>query len=329
MNIIIKKNIPLAPLTTFKIGGPAKFFIEVKTREDLSEAAEWAKENKEKLFILGGGSNILISDKGVDGLVVKLANNEITIKGERIECGAGASLAKTASMAIADNLSGLEWTVGIPGATIGGAARGNAEAFDAPIGNIIETVEVFDLQKNLPPHRNAQGINSRCGGKFITLSNRDCKFAYRSSIFKENKNYIIWQLVLKLKKEKPEIIQELVKKSIEHRSGKYPKLPNAGSIFKNIPAEVFKKQNPMLYDKIMEGKITRLNNIGAGLLIDTLGLKGKTIGGAKISLEHANFIVNTGKATAEDVVMLVSYIKQQVRDRLKIQLQEEIRYLGF
>jgi UDP-N-acetylmuramate dehydrogenase len=313
MSINIQQNIPLAPLTTFKIGGRAKFFIEVKTREDLSEAAEWAKEKGEKLYILGGGSNILINDKGVDGLVVKMANNDITIKGERIECGAGASLAKTASMAIAENLSGMEWTVGIPGATLGGAARGNAEAFDAPIADIVETVEVFDLQKN----------------KFIILSNRECKFSYRSSIFKENNNYIIWQLVLKLKKEKPETIQELVKKSVEHRSGKYPKLSNAGSIFKNIPAEIFKKENPMLYDKIMEGKITRLNNIGAGLLIDTLGLKGKTIGGAKISLEHANFIVNTGKATAEDVAMLISYIKQQVRDRLKIQLQEEIKYLGF
>jgi UDP-N-acetylmuramate dehydrogenase len=310
----IQRSVSLAPLTTFKIGGPAKFYVEVKSKEELSEAIEWAKENKEKFFILAGGSNVLVNDKGVDGLVMKMSNKNLQIKGERLDCGAGASLAMAASLATKENLTGLEWAVGIPGATIGGAVKGNAEAFDVAMSNNVETVEVFNIKKL----------------KFEILSNRECEFSYRSSIFKGNKDYIIWTAILRLKKEKPEIIQKLIQQSIDFRNKKYPKLPSAGSVFKNIPVEVFKKENPLLFEKIMEeGKITRLDNIGAGLLIDQLGLKGKTIGGAKISLEHANHIVNTGKATAEDVIMLISFIKQQVRNRFKIQLQEEVQYLGF
>lgn len=309
----IQQNIPLAPLTTFKIGGSAKFFIEVKTKKELTGAIEWAKENKEKFFILAGGSNVLINDKGVDGLVIKMANDDLRVKGERIECGAGARLAAAASLAISNNLTDLEWAVGIPGATIGGAVRGNAEAFNTAMSNVVETVEVFNGKKL----------------KFKILSNRDCQFGYRSSVFAENKDYIIWSAILRLKKEKPKIIQDLVKQSIDFRCQNYPKLPSAGSVFKNISIKIIKQQNAVLAEEVRRKGVNRLENIGAGLLIDMLGMKGKTIGGAKISLEHANHIINTGKATAGDVVMLISYIKQQIRDRFGVQLQEEVQYFGF
>jgi len=309
----IKQNIDLAEFTNFKIGGPAKFFIEVKTKEELKEAVKWAGEKKEKIFILGGGSNILINDRGINGLVIKLSNDDFLIKGQRLDCGAGAILSKVSSLAISHNLSGLEWIVGIPKATIGGAVRGNAEAFNVAMSDIIETVEVYDALKN----------------KFKTLSNKDCGFSYRASIFKKKNNYIIWSAILKLKNENPEIIKNLVNKSIEFRGKNYPKLPSAGSVFKNIPVKLIEQNNPRLLEEIRKRGITRLDNVGAGMLIDMLGLKGKTIGGAKVSLEHANHIVNTGKATAEDVVTLISYIKQQVRDKLDIQLEEEIQYFGF
>ena len=311
--ISIQKNISLAPYTTFKIGGPAKFFIEIKTKEDLLEAVDWAEENKEKFFILGGFSNVLISDQGISGLVIKIDNDEISILGERLDCGAGSTLAKASSLAISKNLTGLEWTVGIPRATIGGAVRGNAEAFNVAMSNIVETVLIFDALKF----------------KFKTLSNRDCEFGYRSSVFKKNKNYIIWSVILKLKKEKPEIVKGLVGQSIKFRGKNYPKLSSAGSMFKNIPVKLIERDNPKLLEEIKKRGITRLDNVGAGMLIDMLGLKGKTIGGAKISLEHANFIVNTGKATSDDVITLASYIKQQVRDKYGVQLEEEVQYLGF
>lgn len=309
----IQENITLAPLTTFKIGGPAKFFIEVKTKEDLIGSIEWAKENKENFFILAGGSNILINDKGVCGLVVKMDNNDLKVKGERIECGAGARLAAAASLAIGQSLTGFEWSIGIPGATVGGAIKGNAEAFGAAISDIIETVEVFNAKKL----------------KFKILSNRDCKFGYRASVFKERDEYIIWSAILKLKKERSDVIQNFVKQSIDFRRQKYPKLPSAGSVFKNIPIKIIEQQNSVLAEEVKQKSVSPLENVGAGLIIDMLGLKGKTIGGAKISLEHANHIVNTGKATAGDVAMLISYIKQQVRDKFGVQLQEEVRYFGF
>jgi len=271
------------------------------------------KEEQRKFFVLAGGSNILINDNGVLGLVIKIANDDLRVKGERIECGAGARLAAAASLAIGQNLTGLEWSIGIPGATVGGAIRGNAEAFIAATSDIIETVEVYNSSKQ----------------NFTMLSNRDCEFRYRSSIFKERGDDIIWSVVLRLKKEKPEIIRELVRQSVDFRRQKYPKLPSAGSVFKNIPIKIIEQQNPMLAEEVKQKGVARLENIGAGLLIDMLGLKGKIIGGAKISLEHANHIINTGKATAEDVITLISYIKQQVRDRFGIQRQEEAQYWGF
>ncbi len=288
-------------------------FIEVKSKEELSDAIEWAKKNKENFFVLAGGSNILINDNGVLGLVIKMANNNLRVKGERIECGAGARLAAAASSAIGQNLTGLEWSIGILGATVGGAIRGNAEAFGASTSDIIETVEVFNAKKL----------------KFKTLSNRDCRFGYRASIFKERDEYIIWSAVLRLRKERPDIIQELVKQSIDFRQQKYPKLPSAGSVFKNIPIKIVEQQNSVLAEEVRQKLSSPLENVGAGMIIDMLGLKGKTIGGAKISLEHANHIVNTGKATAGDVAMLISYIKQQVRDKFGVQLQEEVQYFGF
>ena len=309
----IKKNYPLADLTTFKIGGPAEYFVEIGAKEELQKVFTWAKEKNIQVSILGGGSNLLISDQGVKGLVVLIKNEKLSIHGERMTVRAGVSLAKALSLAIKHSLSGLEWSHGIPRATIGGAIRGNAEAFDCLMSDIVETIEIFDIKKN----------------KFDVLSRNMCKFAYRKSIFSSNDNLIIWEAILKMSYKDKKQIKELVDKSLEFRLSKYPKLPSAGSIFKNLDLDEVKKKNPLLFEKEMKNKIMRRGLVGAGLMIDLLGLKGKTIGGAKISLEHANYIVNTGKATADEVVQLISLIKTKARDNFKIDLREEIQYLGF
>jgi len=323
----IKQNIPLAPLTTFKIGGPAKFFIEVKTKDELLEALAWAKKNKQPFFILAGGSNVLINDKGVDGLVIKVCNKNITVRGERIECGAGVNLIKAVRLAVSNNLTGIEWAIGIPG-TVGGAIRGNAGAYGHCMQELVETVEVFNPAK--------AGKK-----KFMQFSNKDCQFAYKESVFKftplDRKNYLtgqdsnllIWQIILKLKKGNASNINELINKYLKHRDQTQPKLPSAGCVFKNVEFANLRECNANLANEAEEAGIVKGGKVGAGWLIDKLDLKGKTIGGAKISLEHANFIVNTGKATAEDVIMLISFIKQQVRDKFGVQLQEEVQYLGF
>jgi len=311
----IKQNIPLAPLTTFKIGGPAKFFVEVGTKDELVEALSWAKRNKQLFFILAGGSNVLINDKGIDGLVIKIKNNNIAIRGERVECGAGANLIRTVRLASSNSLTGLEWAIGIPG-TVGGAVRGNAGAFGSSISQLVETVEVFNVKKK----------------KFVQFSNKDCQFDYRGSIFKEGDiedSGLIWQIVFKLQKGNADIIRKLIDKYLRYREQTQPKLPSAGCVFKNVAIANLRQINANLANEAQEVGVVKGDKIAAGWVIEKCGLKGKTIGGAKISLEHANFIVNTGKATAEDVVMLISFIKQQVRDKFGLQLQEEIQYLGF
>ncbi len=307
----IQNNIPLAPLTTFKIGGPAKFFIEIGTKEDLIGAVRWAKEKGEKIFILGGGSNILIGDKGVDGFVVKINNNQADIKGERVHAGAGALLSRVNIMANGSGLSGLELSVGIPG-TVGGAIRGNAGAYGFNIGDSAETVEVFNFNKN----------------HFEQFSKKDCRFGYRDSIFKYDPNLLIWNVILKLENGEQGEMKDKIDEHIKKRTGSQPRLPSAGCIFKNFSLESLRSANEKLAGLAESSGKVKGGMVGAGWIIELLDLKGKAIGGAKISLEHANFIVNTGKATSEDVIMLISYIKQQVRDRFKVQLHEEIQYFG-
>ncbi len=308
----IQKDIALKPFTTWQVGGPAKYYLEIKSKEDLNAAYSWAKDKQLKVYILGGGSNILVPDDGVDGLVLRMLNDKTEAKGERLECGAGACLSNAIIKATGNNLSGLEWASGIPRATIGGSIRGNAGAFGQRMANLVETTEAFYIKKK----------------KFVVFSNRDCKFAYRTSMFKKKAEYLIWSATLRLHKEKPEIIRARIEESLSHRSRHYPKLPSVGSIFKNLDSSNIEKGNPMLMNELKD-KLGRTGKISAGLLIDMCGLKGKAIGGAKVSLEHANHLVNTGHARAEEIVMLISYIKQQVRDKFAVELQEEIQYFGF
>jgi len=306
----IQENIVLAPLTSFKIGGAARYFAAVENKEELLEVLAWAEKNRLPFQVVGGGSNLLVSDRGFDGLVIKMANAGLSVRGERIECGAGAPLAKALSVSVGHALAGLEWAIGIPG-TVGGAIIGNAGARGSTIADIIETVAAYNYKQK----------------RSEILSRSLCRFGYRGSLFKEVEGYVIISAILKLQLDKKEEIERREQIFLNQRLSSQPKLPSAGSVFKNIDAAaVSNSQAIRLAEKekmIVDGQIP------AGWLIDHLGLRGKKIGGAKISLEHANFIVNAGDATAEDVVMLVSFIKQQVRTKLGVQLHEEIRYVGF
>ncbi len=308
----IKKNVSLKMLNTFQVGGNARYFFEAKDKESFLKVLTWAEEKNIKIYILGGGSNILVPDEGVDGLVIRMLNDGRKVMGERVECGAGASLAQVNSLAVANNLSGLEWSVGIPRATVGGAVRGNAGAFGVAMEDIVENVEVL-FKKN----------------KFELLSNRMCKFSYRDSLFKQRDKYIIWKVILKLLPSDKNTIDSKMEKTLDFRLNKYPRLPSAGSIFENIDVNEARTANEAMFDRELRDKVGCEGKLGAGLLIDIAGLKGKSIGGIKISLEHANHIVNTGNGTAEEVVMMISFIKQQIRAKFNIQLKEEIQYFGF
>lgn len=309
----IQKNQGLKKFTHFNIGGQAEFFLLVKKKEELPAACAWAKRQDLRTHILGGGSNILAADGRIKGLVLKLDNQDLKLMNHRLRAGAGATLAAASALAYRHSLSGLEWSAGIPRATMGGAIRGNAEAFGVSMGSLVETVEVFNLEKE----------------SFENISRTMSAFSYRDSLFKKTPGLIIWEAVLKLFSDDPGKIYSRIEKSLEFRRTHYPNLPSAGSVFENVDPSQVALSNPVFFERELKDRIGREGKLSAGLIIDLAGLKGKSIGGAKVSLEHANHIVNTGKATASDVAMLISYIKQQVRDRFKIQLKEEVQYFGF
>jgi len=290
--IDIKKNVPLAPYTYFKIGGPAAFFTEVKSNEELREALEWAHSLTLPFFILGAGSNVLISDKGFSGLVVKMDLQGITGAGGCLVASAGVAMARAVSESIKRGLGGFEWAIGVPG-TMGGSVRGNAGCYGGEMKDVIQSVEVVEV--------------GGAGVRTFTLDNTACGFGYRSSVFKYRPDWIITSVTLTLKKEDPARSQELVRGYAQKRATSQAiGAQCAGCIFKN-PA----------------------GDRGAGALIDAVGLKGKTMGHAMISDKHANFIINTGGATTEDVVMLIALIKERVHTAFGVQLEEEIQYVGF
>jgi len=289
----IQKNVSLKNYTTFRIGGPAKYFFVAKAKENLIGAIKMAKKMKLPFFVLGGGSNILVSDKGFNGLVIKLqiTNYKLQTNSKKqipkIYAEAGTPLALVVSEATKKNLTGLEWAAGIPG-TVGGAIYGNAGAFGSSMANVIKKVEVLDV-KDL---------------KFKNYDLKDCEFGYRDSIFKKNKNLIILSATLQLKEGKKEEIEKKIQENLKSRKEKQPlNFPSAGSIFKNP------------------------KGFSAGELIERCNLKGKRVGNVKISEKHANFIVNLGRGKAKEVMKLIKIIKNRVKKKFGVVLEEEIQFL--
>ncbi|MCK9379077.1 MAG: UDP-N-acetylmuramate dehydrogenase [Candidatus Moranbacteria bacterium] len=309
MKIQIQKDVLLAPYTTFKIGGPARFFVEVKNEEELIEALEYAKENNLEYFILGGGSNILVSDKGFDGMVIRLQDTRYKIQDANITCGASVAISKLVIESVKNGLTGFEWAIGIPG-TIGGATAINAGCFGGEMKELIKKVTVLN-KENL---------------EIQEYSNEECNFSYRSSVFKDKGKMIILSIILQFKEGTPSECEQKMKEIIKKRNQQQPRGLSAGSFFKKVSVE--DEKILQMFEQESGSKFEG-NKISAGWFIDKIGLKGKTIGGAQVSEKHANFIINTGDATAEDVIILSSLIKQKVRTRFGVQLQEEVQLVGF
>lgn len=283
-----QKNISLAKLTSFKIGGPAKYFCVAKNKKDLIGAVKWAKQKKIPFFILGGGSNVLGLDKGFNGLIIKIHNSKFIIHNSEIYAEAGVKLEDLVKLSERESLAGLEWAAGIPG-TIGGAVCGNAQAFRTKMSDIVESIEVFNT-KTL---------------KIKTLLKKECDFSEKNSIFKKNKNLIILSTNLKLKKGDKKEIEKKIKENLDYRKKNHPwQFPSAGSVFLNKPGL-----------------------LPSAALIEKAGLKGAKLKGAMVSKKHAGFIINTGNATAQDVLDLIKLIKQKVKQKFGIELQEEIQII--
>ena len=284
----VKQQEPMSRHTTFRIGGPADFYLCPHSTKEVQEIVEICKEEKLPYFVLGNGSNLLVSDKGYRGVVIQLWKNfsDITVKDCCIQAKAGALLSKVATEALEAGLTGMEFASGIPG-TIGGAAFMNAGAYGGEMKDIIKSVKVLDTQ-----------------GEVRVLPKEELKMGYRTSIVKE-KGYTVLSVELELSKGNREEIRNTMEDLKERRTSKQPlEMPSAGSTFKR-PEGYF-----------------------AGKLIMDSGLRGFSVGGAQVSEKHCGFVVNKGGATAMDVLNLIREVQRRVKEQFGVDLETEVRFLG-
>jgi UDP-N-acetylmuramate dehydrogenase len=273
----------LAPLTTWKIGGPAELLATPETPDDLGIALRWAAEKGVPWRVLGNGSNLLIRDEGVRGLVLRVRKvlDGVRVLGTRIVAGAGAPLPVVANLAAARGLGGLEFASGIPG-TVGGAIVMNAGWHASEIGNVVESVEWLD----------GRGVRS-------TLPREDCAFGYRTSAFRGRAG-IVLEAAFALAPDDPEVLRDRLLEYAASRKANQPtELPSCGSVFLKPP------------------------NDFAGRLIEQAGLKGLRVGGIEVSTKHANFFVYVGGGTARDALALVERVERTVAERFSVRLERE------
>lgn len=287
----IKQNEPMKEHTSLKIGGPAEFFVKVNSVEELKKVLQFSKINKIPLTVVGNGSNLLVLDKGIKGIVIKTELKQIQIENineEKVEVivDDGVQLGLLAQKLLKEEITGFEELSGIPG-TIGGAVVMNAGAHGKEIKDVVTEVTAIDYDGNMS-----------------IFTNEQSEFQYRHSRFSDGE-YIILQVKLLLEKGKKEEIKSKMEEYAQYRKEKQPiEYPSAGSTFK------------------------RGTDFITAKLIDEAGLKGYSIGGAKISEKHAGFIINTGNATAQDVLDLVKYVTDKVYEKFGKKIELEVKILG-
>jgi UDP-N-acetylmuramate dehydrogenase len=303
----MKENVPLAPLTTFEIGGAARYLVKVRTEEQIRDALSFAKEKNLRYVVLGGGSNVLVPDEGIDGLVIRIVGNLFSHSEGAVDAWAGTNLLELIRSVGAQGYGGWEKLAGIPG-SIGGAVRGNAGAFGPEIKDFVTTVRALNAET----------------GETREFSNAKCDFSYRHSFFKDHSEWIIARVQLQLERISSDISLHLAEETIAEREKRHlQNVRAAGSYFMNPVApreiqELFEKEKNV---KSREGRVP------AGWLIEKAGMKGATVGGAIASLQHPNYLVNQGTASAANVRALADKVRVAVRSQLNIQLQEEAAVL--
>ena len=284
----VRTDEPMKSHTTFRVGGPADFFVTPETSEVVRAVIDMCRSEEIDCPIIVNGSNLLVSDRGVRGVVVQIAKamNKIESNGEQIRAQAGALLSEVAAHALKDGLAGFEFAAGIPG-TLGGACVMNAGAYGGEMKDVLYEVTVLTPQ-----------------GEFLVLKEDELELGYRTSVV-ARKGYIVLEAVIRLKKGDEEEIRRQMEDLRDRRISKQPlEYPSAGSTFKR-PEGYF-----------------------AGKLIQDAGLRGYTFGGAQVSEKHAGFVVNRGDATAAEVAELMRRVADKVEEQFKIRLEPEVKRLG-
>ena len=290
-NVIAKDSIltdePMSRHTTFRVGGPADFFVTPKAKEEVRDVIRICKEAGMPYYIIGNGSNLLVSDAGYRGVIVQIYKemNEVKVEGDLVKAQAGALLSGIAAKALGAELSGFEFASGIPG-TIGGACVMNAGAYGGEMKDVLESVTVLTGE-----------------GKIIELGRNELELGYRTSVIAK-KGYIVLGAVLKLERGDGEKIKTYMDELKEKRVTKQPlEYPSAGSTFKR-PEGYF-----------------------AGKLIEDAGLRGYRVGDAQVSEKHCGFVVNRGKATCAEVLQLIEEVQKKVKEQFGVQLEPEVRII--
>ncbi len=284
----LRTAFPIAPITTFRIGGPAALYLEAESEEDLAAVSRALRETDIGFVVLGKGSNVLVSDRGFDGLVVRLgrAFRWVTRSGDRLTAGGAMPLPALAGVSLSHGLAGLEWGVAIP-ASFGGAVRMNAGAHGGALADVLETIGLFDLMLGEP----------------ITMPADDAGFGYRCSALPDGG--VVVRATVRLEPGDPAAIRARMDEVREWRREHQPLAePNCGSVFKNPPGGF------------------------AARLIEEAGLKGTMVGGATVSRRHSNFIVTEEGARAADVVELIRTVQERVLARSDIRLEPEVHLVG-
>ncbi|GAA0705304.1 UDP-N-acetylmuramate dehydrogenase [Paraclostridium ghonii] len=292
LNILNKEDIlldePMKNHTSFKVGGPTDFLVKPRNEEQIKELVSLLKKENIPYLIIGNGSNLLVKDGGIRGVVIKIADsfNEFKIEGNTVYAQSGALLSFMGKAILNESLTGFEFAAGIPG-TLGGAIAMNAGAYGGEMKDIVKTVKIMDFEGNI-----------------FDLSNEEMEFSYRKSIISK-KDYIVLSAVIELKEGNFEEIRESMRELTKSRVTKQPlTLPSAGSTFKR-PEGYF-----------------------AAKLIEDSGLKGLTLRGAQVSDKHSGFVVNLGDATAKDILDLIYVVKSTVNSKFGVMLEEEVKILG-
>ena len=284
----ILTNEPMSSHTTFRVGGEASMLVRISSPDQLLKLIPYLNDIGEPYYVIGNGSNILVGDKGYNGVILEIGSgmSDIRVEGNRIIAGAGALLSSIARAALENDLSGLEFASGIPG-SIGGGVVMNAGAYGGEIRDVVTEVEVMSVD-----------------GQLMTISNRDMQFGYRTSIIKM-RPFTVLSVTMELTPGDHTVIEDKMRELSARRKEKQPlEYPSAGSTFKR-PEGYF-----------------------AGKLIMDAGMRGYTIGGAAVSEKHCGFIVNKGNATAADVYEVIQEVEERVKERFDVTLEPEIVFLG-
>lgn len=285
----VKYNEKMSKYTTMRVGGPCDCIVFPDEISKIKEVIDFCKNENITFFVIGNGSNLLVKDEGIHGVVIKLGHRfgKIELDGEYILAYAGATMPTLSQLAKKNSLKGLEFACGIPG-TIGGGVKMNAGAYGSQISDILYEVTYMDEKKEIK-----------------TIKNKDCSFGYRKSIFTINPNYVILSAKFKLERGNIDEIENKMKENSLARKAKQPlEYPNFGSVFKR-PEGYF-----------------------VGKLVDDAGLRGYKIGGAQVSTKHTGFIVNVDNATCKDVLDLIGYVQTTVYNKFNVKLTPEVIIIG-